>query len=298
MQITPSTLKALNNGLNTAFKKGIDSVESQHKKVAMHVQSSTALENYGFMKDLPGVREFLGQRVVNNLESVVYQIINKTWEHTIGISREAIEDDRLGTYSLAFSQQGEIVARHPDLLNWELLLKGFATLALDGQFYFDTDHISYDENGAEISWSNTQAGGTAPWFLMDLSRSFMLPMIEQIRTAVEFVSKNKSDDDNVFMNNEFIYGTYARYNAGFGFYQLAYASKDALNAVNYELARKQMMIQRRPDGSTLNVQPTHLLVGPSHEAEARELILNKELAGGGSNKWAGTVEIMVVPGLG
>ncbi|HWO99197.1 MAG TPA: Mu-like prophage major head subunit gpT family protein [Methylococcus sp.] len=298
MQITPSTLKSLSDGFNAAFLRGIESVQQQWPMVAMEVPSASRLENYGWMKDLPGMREWIGQRVVHNLESVAYQIVNKHWEHTIGVDRNDIEDDNLGLYSLRFSQQGEIAARHPDQLVWSMLLSGFTSLAMDGQYFFDTDHVGYNVDGTETTWSNYQSGAGNPWFLMDLSRSFMKPMVFQRRTQVQFIRKDRPEDDNVFMERTFLYGADARYNAGFGFYQLAYASKATLDATNYAAARAALQLQRRPDGSALDVRPTHLVVGPSNEAAARKLLLAEQDASGATNVWRGSAEILLVPALG
>lgn len=298
MQITPQTLKALQNGFNAAFLKGFNSAEAQWPLIAMEVPSQSALENYGWMKELPGMREWIGQRVIHNLEMIGYQIINKHWEHTVGVDRDDIDDDKLGLYSTRFSMQGEVAKRHPDELMWQVLLSGFNSLAMDGQYFFDTDHLGYDAAGNETSWSNYQAGASSPWFLMDLSRSFMKPLVFQNRSAVKFVNQSNETDDNVFMNRQFRFGVDGRYNGGFGFYQLAYASKAALDATNYQAARLGLGTQRRPDGTVLPVHPTHLIVGPTNEAAALAL-LNKELVSGGeTNIWYKTAQLVVVPQLG
>lgn len=41
---------------------------------------------------------------------------------------------------------------------------------------------------------------------------------------------NKDTDENVFMNNQFIYGADGRSNAGYGFWQMAYGSTGATKA--------------------------------------------------------------------
>lgn len=298
MQITPQTLKALQNGFNAAFLKGFNSAEAQWPLIAMEVPSQSALENYGWMKELPGMREWIGQRVIHNLEMIGYQIINKHWEHTVGVDRDDIDDDKLGLYSTRFSMQGEVAKRHPDELMWQVLLSGFNSLAMDGQYFFDTDHLGYDAAGNETSWSNYQAGAGSPWFLMDLSRSFMKPLVFQNRSAVKFVNQSNETDDNVFMNRQFRFGVDGRYNGGFGFYQLAYASKAALDATNYQAGRLALGTQRRPDGTALPVHVTHLVVGPTNEAAALAL-LNKELVSGGeTNIWYKTAQLVVVPQLG
>jgi phage major head subunit gpT-like protein len=298
MQITPSTLRALSSGFQAAFLRGIESVQQQWPLVAMEVNSQAALENYGWMKDLPGMREWVGQRVVHNLESMVYQIVNKHFEHTVGVDADDIADDRLGIYTNRFAMQGEIAAMHPDTMVWAALLAGFTTTGLDGQYFFDTDHVGYTSAGVETTYSNNGGGAGAPWFMMDLSRGFMKPLVFQRRQAVNFVNKDRPDDDSVFLNRQFLFGVDARYNVGYGFHQLAYASKQTLDAAAYAAARVSMGTQRKPDGTAMNVMPTHLIVGPPNEAAARSVIGVANLAGGGDNPWYNTAKLVVVPALG
>lgn len=297
MLITPANLQALAQGFNAAFLRGFGSVASTYQLIAMIIPSTSDAENYGWMKDLPGMREWIGQRQYNNLESTSAQIKNKPWEHTIAVKRDQIEDDKLGIYSNLFAMQGEIVARHPDDLVWSLLPSGFAVKGFDGQYFFDTDHVGYDRDGAEVSWSNTGGGAGAPWFLMDLSRNFMKPLIFQERKKPQFVSRTRPDDPHVFDMAEYLFGADARYNAGFGFHQLAYGSKQTLDAAAYDAARVKLAQQFRPDGSPLGVQGTHLIVGPSNEAKARELLEADRNSAGATNIWRGSAQVHVCPWL-
>lgn len=298
MNITTTTLSALQQGFNAAFLKGFGSTQPTWSTVAMHVPSTADIENYGWMKELPGMREWVGQRVVHNLEASGAQLKNKNYEHTIGVDRNNIEDDKLGIFGPMFSMQGEIVARHPDELVWSLLPLGFAMTGFDGQFFFDTDHVGYTDKGIENSWSNTGGGAGAPWFLMDLSRNFMKPLIFQDRRKADFVSLNKSGDMNVFMDRQFLFGVDARYVAGFGFHQLAYGSKAALDAASFGAARLALETQRRPDGSPLPVTATTLVCGPSRRTEAEAILMKEFLAAGESNTNYKAVNLVVVPWLG
>lgn len=297
MIITNATLTALAQGFNAAFKRGFESTTPSWQQVAMEIPSTSSAENYGWMKDLPGMREWVGQRQYNNLEATAAQLSNKSWEHTIAVKRDDIEDDKLGIYSNLFAIQGEIVARHPDDLVWGLLAKGFTTTGFDGQYFFDSDHVSHGRDGKEKSWSNTGGGSGKPWFLLDLSRNHMKPLIFQLRRKPQFVARTKPDDPHVFDHNEFVYGADARYNAGFGFHQLAYGSKQDLDADAFAAARVALASQFRPDGSPLGVQATHLIVGPSNEAAARELLEAERTTAGATNIWRGTAKLIVSPWL-
>lgn len=297
MQITASSLLALQQGFNAAFLQGFGAVTPSWNQIAMQVPSTADAENYGWLKELPGMREWVGQRVIHNLEASAAKLVNKHYEHTIGVDRNNIEDDKLGIYSPMFSMQGEVAARHPDQLVWGLLPTGFATTGFDGQYFFDTDHIGYDANGVETSWSNTAGGAGSPWYLLDLSRNFMKPCILQTRKDASFVSLNRDTDINVFLDRTFLFGVDVRYVAGFGFHQLAYGSKQTLDSINFKAARLALETQKRPDGSPLPVMATHLVTGPTNRAAAEDLILTDYISGT-RNPLYKAVELIINPWLG
>lgn len=297
MIITPQALTALAQGFNAAFLRGFESQPPTFGQVAMTIPSTSDAENYGWMKDIPGMREWVGPRVYHNLEATAAQLKNKHWEHTISVNRDNIEDDKLGIYSNLFAMQGEIAARHPDDLVWGLLTAGFTTKGFDGQYYFDTDHAGFNRDKEAVSWSNTDSGAGAPWFLMDLSRTYMKPLIFQDRKKVQFVSRNRADDPKVFDENTYVFGADARYNAGFGFHQLAYGATVDLDAAAYDAARQALAGQFRPDGSPLGVRATHLVVGASNEAAALELLQAERNAAGATNIWRNTAQLIVSPWL-
>jgi phage major head subunit gpT-like protein len=297
MEITPHILTTLAQGFNASFLQGFESAQPTYPQIAMTIPSNGSAENYGWMKDLPGMREWVGQRVILNLEATVATLKNKHYEHTVGVSADAIEDDELGIYKTIFQQQGEIAARHPDDLVWGLLAQGFTTPGFDGQPFFDADHASFDRNGKEVSWSNVQAGSGPAWFLLDLSRNYLKPLIFQSRKSVQFTRKDRKEDDNVFFENTVLFGADARYVAGFGFHQLAFGSQETLNETNYAAARVALSTQFRPDGSPLAIRPTHLVVGPTGEAAAKKLLNAEIINGGDSNPWYKSAELIVSPYL-
>lgn len=67
------------------------------------------------------------------------------------------------------------------------------------------------------------SGYPEQWYLLSTKR-YVKPFVFQQRAKAKLVCKNKLEDDNVFFDNEVIYGVHARYNVGFGLWQLAYGS--------------------------------------------------------------------------
>lgn len=61
------------------------------------------------------------------------------------------------------------------------------------------------------------------WYLFCTKRHIK-PFVYQEREAAKLICKNKETDDNVFFDDEVIYGVKARYNVGYGLWQLAYGS--------------------------------------------------------------------------
>lgn len=61
------------------------------------------------------------------------------------------------------------------------------------------------------------------WYLL-CTKKAIRPLVFQTREKARFIAKDKENDDNVFFNKEYLYGVDARYNAGYGLWQLAYGS--------------------------------------------------------------------------
>lgn len=296
IKITPLLLAGIFTGYSAAYAKGLGMAASQRDVVATTVPSSSSKNDYGWLGQFPGMREWLDERQIQRMQAHGYSIKNKKWEQTIGVDVDTIEDDEYGVFTPMFQEMGRATEAHPDELIWALLKAGFATPCYDGQYFFDTDHPVLDANGDPQSVSNTGGGAGAPWFLIDDTRA-LKPIIFQERKKAEFTQLNKPSDPNVFMQDEYIYGVKARYNVGFGFWQFAYGSKQALDAASYKAARQAMMEMKGDYGRPLGVRPTLLVVPPSMESAALKLLNNELGTGGETNEWKGTAKLEVVPWL-
>lgn len=291
MIINQSTVQAVYAGFSTVFNEAYGAVEPLHTKVAMVVPSSVREETYAWLGAFPKMREWIGERQIKNLSLHSYTIKNKDWEAAIEVDRNDIEDDAIGIYRPIMAELGRAAAVHPDELVFGLLKNGFTTACFDGQYFFDTDHPV-----GSGTVSNHGGGSGTPWYLLDVSRAIK-PLIFQSRREVEFVGKDMPDDENVFMRKKFIYGVDRRDNAGFGLWQLAYGSKDTLNAANYASARSAMMGFKDAEGKPLGIMPTLLVVPPSLESAARTILIHETAADGSTNGWRGTAGLLVAPWL-
>ncbi|MFN3971250.1 MAG: Mu-like prophage major head subunit gpT family protein [Gemmobacter sp.] len=296
MLINSASLEALRVGFKTEFQRGIASTPTMRERISMTIRSTTGENRYGWMKTLPGMREWLGPRVVENLSEASYSIVNKHFEKTVGVDRNDIEDDNLGQYSMVMQLMGEAVAAHPETLVWDLLKAGFTTNCWDNQFFFDTDHPILLADGTTGTYANTDGGSGTPWFLMCTNRAIR-PVIYQERKAPVFVMKDRETDDNVFNDRKFVYGADMRCNVGFGLPQTAWGSKQTLNAANYGIARAAIQSFKGDGGRPLGLVPNLLVVPPSLESAALKILNNELSSGGETNEWKGTAELLVVPWL-
>jgi len=296
MLINRPNLEALRVGFKTTFQGRLNQAKPMWPRVAMEVPSTTGKEEYGWLGKIPSVREWLGPRQVQNLMEHDYSIKNKDYELTIGVDRNHIEDDTLGIYTPIFQEFGDSVAAWPDELVWALLKLGFSTACYDGQYFFDTDHpVIVDENTTS-SVANTDGGAGTPWFLLDASKAIK-PIIWQVRKRGQFIALDNPNDENVFRNKTFEYGWDGRGNVGFGLWQFAWGSKQTLNKANYKAARETMMEFKGDYGRPLNVRPNLLVVPPSLEGQALEILNAERDAAGATNVYMKTAELLVVPWL-
>lgn len=278
MVITPEILEAVRGGLQTTFQDVFDGVETMWPKLATEVPSTTGGNNYDWLSDIPGIREWIGDRQIRRLSEQGYRIENKLFEGTIGVKRTHVEDGNMGSYNVRTSQLADRAAKHPDKLIFQLIPNGFTTRCFDGQNFFDTEH-PVGPDGKQVSVSNMQAGDGPTWYLLDTSAP-LKPFIWQKRTNVEFTSvdaEGNASAEIVFMKDEYLFGTRHRGNAGFGMWQLAFASKAPLTNENVAAAREAMEGYLDNEGEELGVSPDVLLVGRSNRVAGTKIVDAKEV---------------------
>lgn len=287
MIINGSTIHSLTTGFKTIFNQAFRETESHFEKISSVMPSSGSEDDHCWLGGVPAMREWLGDRVINNPEAFSYTIKNRTFESTIAVKREDVEDDKYGIYTPLLQRLGEVSKTHPDELIFGLMREGFTGKCFDGQNFFDTDH---PVSGNSVS--NMQAGALPAWFLLD-TKKLVKPFIFQKRREYALTALNKVDDENVFMRKEYIYGVDARVNAGFGMWQFAFGSQAALDEANYSAARAAMRGFKADNGRPLHVTPSVLVVGPSNEDAARKLLMAQQNSAGASNVYANTAELIV-----
>lgn len=294
--VKSAIVQALFTAWKSDFQKGLTSAQPMWQEIAMYVTSTSKSNTYGWLGKFPKLREWVGDRVINSIKEHGYTIVNKTYESTVGVDREDIEDDNVGIYSPIFEEMGRSVQIQPDELIYGLLSAGTSTLCYDGQNFFDVDHPVYpnvDGTGTAVSTANydDNAGAGTAWYLLDTSRA-VKPLIFQERRKPNLQAMNKLDDEHVFTSNEFRFGADCRRNVGFSFWQLAYGSRKDLTSDNLWAAVTAMRAFTADGGQKLGIKPTVLVVPTSLQKEATRL-LNRELDSNSSNELKGMLKLVV-----
>jgi phage major head subunit gpT-like protein len=298
MDMTLDNLRAAGVGFSAAYQQGFEKVKTHWQDIASEVPSTTSQNEYGWLGEFPSMREFLGERLIRKLKDHGYALTNRKFESTVGFNLDDLEDDNLGIYKNRFEGLGEAVARFPDELVFETVELGFSSNCYDGQNFFDTDHPVIGKDGKEKIASNLMngAGTAAPYYLLDTSRA-LKPFIFQNRKKTELQAKTDINSDHVFNYDEVLYGAKRRCNAGFGFWQMAFADKGGLTPDNFAAAYTAMSSQTGDHGTKLAIKPNVLLV-PSHYEDAANMLMNNDkLADNTPNPHKGKCRVVVSPWL-
>jgi phage major head subunit gpT-like protein len=135
--VSPAVLE---KGLRAELMAAYQAAEAFGPRVAMRIPSTAAQETYGWLGTPPAMREWTDERVPRGLLDHTFTIVNKDWEASLSISRNALEDDQTGQLALRVRDLGERAKRHPDELISSLLAAGETGLCYDGSAFFSAGH--------------------------------------------------------------------------------------------------------------------------------------------------------------
>lgn len=160
MSFNTAKVTAAKRGITAKFDLGYSTGTPLFPLITTRIPSTGKDEGYGALGGMPGMREWLGERVFNQLRSTEYTLTNRTWESSLSIDRHDIDDDRLNMYGPVAENLGMEAKYHPDELLLELLVAAESTAGWDDQYFFDTDHSWGDSGSQSNDLSYTPAAGS------------------------------------------------------------------------------------------------------------------------------------------
>ncbi|BDU72913.1 Mu-like prophage major head subunit gpT family protein [Mesoterricola silvestris] len=113
-------------------------------EISMFFNSTQELEEYAWLGTSPVMREWVGERIAKGLAEEGFKIRNKTFEATLPVSVDDLRRDKTGQLMARIAQLAERAKDHDAKLLTTLIMAAENALCYDGQFFFDTDHVSGD----------------------------------------------------------------------------------------------------------------------------------------------------------
>ena len=177
MIVNAATLTAIGTNFKVIFNKALEDGDRPWQRLATTVPSTGKSESYPFGALTAQVREWLGDKAVTDLAAWADSLTNRDWEFTVGVDRNAIEDDNLGIYSPVLQSAAQEFSLHPHNLAMEVLnydafgtnTKGVAVTGFDGVPFFSASHTwpgAYDTAQSnlatgDLTQTNVDAADTA-----------------------------------------------------------------------------------------------------------------------------------------
>lgn len=154
MLITPATIDFAFKSLDTLYQQVIEETPVYYPDIATEAKSTTDTEFHAWLKRIPELREWIGERRVNQLSANAQSIKNRLFEDTFAIPRTKFEDDQYGIFApQAVRDLARAAKIWPDNITTAAILAGETALAHDGQAFFSASHPV----NPDIAGSPTQA---------------------------------------------------------------------------------------------------------------------------------------------
>lgn len=193
--------------LTVTFDQTVEAATPFYPEITTRIDSTSDGEKYGWLGQMPGMREWLGDRKYHELRGTTYELDNKHWESSLKVRKTDIRDGKLMRYESLMANLALEAAHHPDELVSEAVVDGETNLGHDGQAFFDTDH-AWGDSGSQSNDLTydvaTPASPTATEFLAafeyaigvmlayknDRGKNLIRPLIGQMNNLMVMVPPN------------------------------------------------------------------------------------------------------------
>ena len=149
--INGDVLKAVSKKFSAEFTKFFNETESFYQQLATVVNAKAPTVDYTWLGQFPKVREWIGDRVIKDLQAYKYSIVKKRWEATISMDRDYIIYDSIGAMKPQIQQLAQSAKEHYDELIVDLIEKN--DICYDGAKFFSDQHKVVID-GSEVTFSN------------------------------------------------------------------------------------------------------------------------------------------------
>lgn len=166
--------------------------------ISNSITSNNAEEEYGFLNEVPQIKELRGSRTLHELTSEEFKLVNIDYEGTLRVPDKIRRRDKTGQVEIRINEFAGNMASHWAEIMSAKINAGETGVCYDGQYYFDTDHpdgangtqsndITFDVDGDDNAGTpSTERGSVAIPSASDISQAVMkgLKQLYSLKNAV------------------------------------------------------------------------------------------------------------------
>lgn len=179
MIVNHANLDTLFRGFKVVFDDTLKATPSRIDDLATRVPSTTSKQDFPIAAIVGSMREWVGDRVVQNIAAWKPTVENKNFELTVAVDRNAIEDDQYAVYEPAIRNLAEQAGLHPyeEALSWLGSDAFSGANGFDGATFFSASH-TWPGGGyttAQDNLTDEVLDAAAVWTGIQAMRSFRNP---------------------------------------------------------------------------------------------------------------------------
>jgi phage major head subunit gpT-like protein len=143
--ISPSVFEKLANGWfqdQLRVLNGQAGAPTDLMRLAMPTDSTGKYTSYGWLDDLPTVKELLGPKKARELADHAYQLLNREWYDAVNVKYADLRDDQVGAYESRIRELPTRMQQFWRKLISDLVRLGTSGLAFDQLPYFSNAQLS------------------------------------------------------------------------------------------------------------------------------------------------------------
>lgn len=146
MEITQSALSVLFTQAEVKFGQALATVDQWTPQLASVMPSSTTQNVYAWMDRIPILRQWMGNRVINAVNTQARTVVNLPFELTDALLKEDVMNDNFGLFSMNLKFMAMQAAKWSDQQIANYIINSAASTALtpvngyDGVPFFSTAH--------------------------------------------------------------------------------------------------------------------------------------------------------------
>lgn len=149
-ELNSERMTEINKVFSAKFNEVLDETNKDYLKLATEVEvRNNATVDYGWIADMPSMREWIGDRVLNGLSAWDYSIKKKRWEASIEVDRDVILYDNIGIAKPKIIDLANAVNDHYNAQVFGLLEKNGE--CYDGNAFFGEHSVGSGTNTVTLS---------------------------------------------------------------------------------------------------------------------------------------------------